>query len=129
MINTNKAASFSDLLGKTITKIGGMEKDADSIDFYCSDGSLYKLFHTQDCCEDVDIEDVAGDPNDLLNSPILDAREETSSNNPSGVTIEYQDSFTWTFYILSTIKGSVTVRWYGSSNGYYSESMDFERVK
>lgn len=76
--------------------------------------------------------DIAGDFQDLLGSPVLLAEEVISDNEtPEGVKPQDQadDSFTWTFYKLSTIKGSVTIRWYGESNGYYSESVDFEKIK
>jgi len=74
--------------------------------------------------------DVIGNLEDLIGSPILMAEEVTSENeNPVGVDVpEYQDSFTWTFYKFATIKGYVTIRWYGESNGYYSESVSFDLV-
>ena len=75
------------------------------------------------------IEDINGDLDDLLNTPIVVAAESAQRDvNPEGVTKESQDSFTWTFYKLGTIKGHVTVRWLGTSNGYYSESVDFTKV-
>ena len=118
---------FETLNGKTITSIK-LSEDRDEILFSCSDSSKYKMYHSQDCCESVSVEDICGDLEDLIGSPILAASEETSNKNPDGVNPEYQDSFTWTFYKLATIKGSVTIRWYGESNGYYSESVEFEAI-
>jgi len=117
--------NFSELTGKTLKSI---EKTSDTMDFKTVDGEHYRLYHSQGCCESVSIEDVCGDLDDLIESPLLLAEESTSGENPEGVTKDYQDSFTWTFYKLATIKGSVTIRWYGSSNGYYSESVDFLKV-
>ena len=99
--------------------------------FKTADGKTYKMHHNQDCCESVYLEDVAGEWDDLIGYPITLAEEVTSNENPTDATediLEYQDSFTWTFYKLATIKGYVDLRWYGESNGYYSESVDFEEV-
>lgn len=117
---------FEEILGKTITHI---KSEYDEITFTCDDGDRFSMYHVQDCCEGVYVEDIIGDLDDLLNSPILMAEEIINSNeNPEGVpTKEYQDSFTWTFYKLATIKGYVTIRWYGESNGYYSESVTFSK--
>ena len=117
---------FEEILGKTITSI---RSDYDFMEFTCDDGDRFSMYHQQDCCESVYVEDIIGDLDDLLNSPILMAEEVINSNeNPENVpTKEYQDSFTWTFYKLATIKGYVTIRWYGESNGYYSESVTFSK--
>lgn len=123
-------AEFTELKGKVITSIDGLSKGSESARFICSDGSMYRLHYYQDCCARCDIEDIFGDVADLLKTEILQAELVQSHENPEGVkTEEYQESFTWSFYKLATIKGSVTIRWYGSSNGYYSETATFEREK
>jgi hypothetical protein len=119
-------AHFNILLGETIASISGLEPGSEEVTVTLASGAKFRLYHSQDCCENVLVEDVIGDPADLLNSPVLLAEEASQSNeNPAGVVKEYQDSFTWTFYKLATLKGYVTIRWYGESNGYYSESVDF----
>lgn len=123
--------NFSTLKGKTLVAIVGLEQGSERVTFVCADGSEFLMYHDQDCCEGVNIDDVFGDVEDLLGSEILVAEERTSDQNPpdyKGDT-KYQDSFTWTFYELATNKGSVTIRWYGESNGYYSESVDFAQTK
>ena len=114
---------FSVLLGKTLT---GINVSDDYIIFTTSEGDKYRQFHDQNCCESVYIDDICGDVNDLLHSPILLAEEVSNYNDPPKDT--YNDSYTWTFYKLSTNKGSATIRWYGTSNGYYSESVEFEQL-
>ncbi len=117
--------NIQELLGKTFIKI---DKGDDVIDFISSDGYIYSMCHQQDCCESVVIDDINGDLEDLVGSPILQSEEATSSDNPDGEAYEYE-SQTWTFYKFATKKGHVTIRWYGSSNGYYSESVDIYKTE
>jgi len=114
------------ILNKVCTEVFQFEgSDGDEIIFKCSDGSEYRMYHSQDCCEHVYIEDINGELSDLVGSPILQAEESMSS----GDSLDDYESSTWTFYKFATIKGYVTIRWYGSSNGYYSESAQFSKVK
>lgn len=119
-------AEFKDMVGKVLSE--AVQIGDDELRFVTTDGDTYRLHHDQDWCESVTIEDICGDLDDLIGSPILIAEDVVHGNceNPAGVTVpKYQDSFTWTFYKLDTAKGGVTIRWYGASNGYYSESVDF----
>ena len=111
------------LAGKTFDKVINVEDE--EIRFLSDEGNSYHLFHNQNCCESVSIEDICGDLRDLEGVPILTASEDSSHVNPEGVQPKFQDSFTWTFYRFSTIKGTVVIRWYGASNGYYSERVEF----
>jgi hypothetical protein len=112
------------LKGKVLTKIIG-DKDSYELIFITNEGEIFKMYHVRDCCESVFIEDICGELSWLIGSPILIAEERCSDENPPN---NHDFSFTWTFYELSTFQGAVTIRWYGESNGYYSESVDFERI-
>jgi len=114
---------FNELIGKTLTKID-IDKSSEKINFYCSDGAIYSMFHCQLCCESVDMHDIIGNIEDLIDSPILMAEETSDSGNKD----DGETSYSWTFYKLATIKGYVTISWYGTSNGYYSESADFVQI-
>ena len=113
---------FHDMLGKTMVSV--MEDSSGAMVFRAEDGSTFCFYHERDCCESVSIEDISGELTDLVGSPILVA-EEVSGEEPARTTEYTPDSETWTFYKYATAKGSVTVRWYGSSNGYYSESVSY----
>ncbi len=74
--------------------------------------------------ESVTLEETIGEWDDVIGHPIEVVEESSNSDNPP----EHADSFTWTFYTIRTNRGTVTLRWLGQSNGYYSESVDFERA-
>lgn len=117
-------AKISDLVGVTFKSVE--QRGTDEIHFVAQDGRHWRFYHEQDCCEGVDVEDICGDLSDLVGTPLLQA-EDVSDETPDPEDPGYE-SYTWTFYKFATIKGSVTVRWLGVSNGYYSESVDFEQV-
>lgn len=120
---------FKELLGKTLTRIENVNDE--ELVFETSEGKKYRLFHYQDCCESVTIDDICGELSDLVGNPLLVAEESSNHDEtPEGVPApSYPESYTWTFYRFATIKGWVTVRWYGHSNGYYSERVDFEEIE
>jgi hypothetical protein len=124
--------NVNQLIGLTFSKIQN-ESDTE-IKFYMNindeEVCTHSMYHGQDCCENVYIEDINGNLEDLIGVPILSA-EQVSNYEP---TLEKdikrtEDAnvwgcCTWTFYKFATIKGYVTIRWYEEGNGYYSESVN-----
>lgn len=119
----DRYCDISVLKGKVLESI---EQAGNEIVFTTLDGERYRMCHEQDCCESVYIESIVGDLEDLLLEPILRAEENNNLfdmiKNADKET-DSDESYTWTFYKLATRKGYVDIRWYGTSNGYYSEDV------
>jgi hypothetical protein len=124
-LNTLKGSvrEFNELIGRTLYRA---ESDDDILTLYLSNTNYVQFLHEQDCCESVYIDDICGDLDDLVGEPLLVA-EEVSSYDAEPKD-EGEESYTWTFYRFATRKGWVTVKWYGSSNGYYSEGVSVKVV-
>lgn len=119
-VPSNVRYGIDTMQGHTLASIRGASKNSDLIVLTSTEGHVWEMFHSQDCCESVWLEDVIGDVDDLIGSPILMA-EEAISNGEGEAGGIYQD---WTFYKLATVKGYVTLRWCGESNGYYSTDVN-----
>lgn len=117
---------FENMIGKTFNSVSGSVNDGE-MEFE-NDDEVHRFFHQQDCCESVYIQSIDGDLKDLVDAPILIAEEVSSEGYPDPDS-EYLESFTWTFYKFATVKGHVTVRWLGESNGYYGEEVDYSLWK
>jgi hypothetical protein len=127
----DKLHDAASLKGLTITSIKRVSDDGDdSIKIATSDGRQWDMRHYQDCCESVRIEKIAGSLDSLIGSPLIEAREETDSEGwpADAEPKEYTESYTWTTYYFATDSASVSIRWLGESNGYYSESVSIEEV-
>lgn len=119
------------MVGKTVREIRGGSTGDETMLLLMADGSAYGFYHEQCCCETVQINDVCGDLADLIDSPLVQAEETTSGTRRDGAPeTDWADgSQTWTFYKFATIKGGVTIRWLGASNGYYSESVSMVALR
>jgi hypothetical protein len=120
---------FSDLVGKTLSSVSGAVGEEEIL-FHDTEGHGFHLYHLMDCCETVEVQDICGELQDLVGSPIVMAEESTSDEHPKECPAPKgcEDSFTWTFYRIATAKGTVAIRWLGRSNGYYSEKVSFDEL-
>ena len=117
-----KDKSINQLVGKHIRKAFENEDGAVIFD---TDQGTYKMYHEQNWCEQVYLEDTQGDMEFLQDADIITAYEE-SGETSSDDTDDYENG--WTFYRIQTNKGIVVFRWCGSSNGCYSIDVDFVKL-
>ena len=116
---------FFTLKGQTIRKIIALNTGSLKI---ITDKYKYHLYHEQDCCENVRLVDVIGDVDNILNEEIIFAEEDAGANDPDWHTDYdyYNDSHTWTKYVLKTKNNSLEFWFLGESNGYYSEHISIK---
>lgn len=118
------------LLGKIIfdiEKIGDYE-----LLFSCSDGSRYRMFSSENGLgNDVEvyIEDICGKLESLIGTQITMAEKVTNRDDHPVKGHDEEERYIWTYYKLATAKGYVTIRWFGTSNGYYCEEAEFELIE
>lgn len=122
----NEHVPFNVLKGKTLIAVEKFCYYGDHLVFKTSDGDIYLMAHDQDCCEEVYIDDVCGDFEDLLNEEILVADE--LSGDVTDEERSIYGSCSWTFFHLATLHGDVTIKWFGTSNGFYSESANLYKI-
>lgn len=127
--------TVSDLIGKTLFHIERSKDHKDEVLTFYGHGFAYKMFssennHGNDV--EVIIDDIIGDLDDLINSPILVAELVTSQHDDPNPLLppkkDNRGSWVWSFYKFATAKGYVDIKWWGTSNGYYSERVCFMRI-
>lgn len=112
------------IVGHVLSAVEGLEPGSELVRFVGAGGGMtptWVMQHSQDCCEDVRVGEVHGDPQDLVGVPILHAEVSSSRHED-----EDEWAWSWTFYTFRTIRGTVTVRWVGQGSAYYSQRVDFD---
>ena len=112
---------ISVMKGEVIKNI--INNDNEELIFECESGYHYKMYHEQDCCESVRIEDLSCDINRLVGEKVIEAYSSSKEGDEDN-----WGSSTWTFYTINTLNTSLTIRWLGESNGYYSEGVSFLKI-
>ena len=118
--------NFFELKGKTIKEINGLKKGGREVYIRTNDGT-YKLYHQQDCCEHVRVVKVIGNVNELIGEVIF-AEEDAGANEPDWYNESFNDSHTWTKYVLKTENASLEFWYLCESNGYYSENISIKKI-
>ena len=91
-----------------------------------SDKSELKFCFEPECCERVSLEDICGDFEDLIGQKVLNAYSSSNEDDPRNEDLTIWDSFIWTYYVIQTMAGDVSLRFLGVTNGCYSVEVDLK---
>lgn len=111
------------LLGFTLSAVEHNDDD-EVITFTRTDGVQVKMYHEQECCEHVWIEEIHGDLQALIGHPLTTAEVYTRDGGES----EDGDDRMFTFYRIGNERHLTTIRWCGESH-HYSIGVTVEVVK
>ena len=104
--------------------------DVDEVVLYFKSGRRLYIYHDYDCCENVTLIDViGGNIDDLVGQKIVSIKSVSKQTDDKMIdreNVHMDESNTWTFVTIFTMRDDITLRWHGGSNGYYSESVDFD---
>lgn len=116
--------TFDFIVGKTIESVIGLESQSEKVVLTFTDDTYVIFHHQQSCCESVYLEDYEltgkleyGVINDAYSTSKCDDDEECDNIK------------LWTFYNINTSKGTLNLRWYGTSNGYYSVGVSVNYIE
>ena len=124
-MNYRDRIDIESLVGEVLTYIDTDDTN-EQIILTTESGRRIIIYHDQDCCEHVRIEDTEGNWHDLIGKVIVEAaQDEVQYGEPPP---KYPDSWTRTTLTFRVNDATVISRWIGESNGYYSESVDIEDV-
>lgn len=96
--------------------------DGNDAVYLTTDRGVFRLHHVQDCCECVVVESLTGWSG---NGGVVRVAEERTDG---GENDERGESWLATFYTIRTDGDDIDLRWFGESNGYYSESVTVDLV-
>ena len=113
---------ISELLGYTLSAVEH-NQDWDYITFTRTDGVQVKMYHKQECCEHVWVEEIHGDLQALVGYPLTTAEVYTRDGHN-----QYGNNQMFTFYRIGNERHLATIRWCGESH-YYSIDVTVEVVK
>lgn len=120
-----KFVTIDELKGKTITKIKN-ENGGGRVVIFTKEGPIYRMDHQQDCCETVLCTEIEGEIEQILNSPVTNTKE-IIEHDEEGKLSDYE-SLTLTDFLIETESARLLIKWLGTSNGYYSESVIIEEI-